>query len=357
MGCGKRTDMKSSEKAGLLSDIVVLDLSKYLPGPFCSMILADQGARVISIENTNKKGNFLADFPLWTVNRNKERMEVNLKTGEGRGIFLKLAGKADVIIEQFRPSVPERLGVDYETIRKINPGIIYCSITGYGQTGKKRMTAGHDLNYLCASGAMEMFTGKNGVPMIPAVQIADLAGSLYAAVGILMALHHRQKTGMGRYIDISMADAALSLLVFPFTLLKSGLEYKSGNSLLSHGFACYNFYRTKDNKYLAVGALEPHFFREFCRIIGIEKLCGMQFMLERQLMLKKKIQKIIRSRTCGEWINEFEGKDVCVSEIVSFEDALKDKDFLEHGMIKTMKNDTGEELPILGSPLKCNGRL
>ncbi|MFZ0726135.1 MAG: CaiB/BaiF CoA-transferase family protein, partial [Desulfobacterales bacterium] len=203
---------------GALCGLLVLDLSRLLPGPYCTMILADHGARVIAIEDRRFKD---ADVFPATVNRNKEHMTLNLKTEEGRGIFYRLAAAADVIVEGFRPGVVQRLGVDYETIRKINPRIVYCALTGYGQTGRLKDRAGHDVNYLAQAGVLDLIGAADRPPSIPGVQMADIAGGLNAAVGILLALLARGQSGRGQYIDVSLTDAAAGLLSLQLHFLQT----------------------------------------------------------------------------------------------------------------------------------------
>ncbi|MGA7143615.1 MAG: CaiB/BaiF CoA-transferase family protein, partial [Desulfobacterales bacterium] len=237
-------------KNGSLSNILVLDLSRLLPGPFCSMILADHGARVISVEDRR----FLSDdFFISTVNRNKEHMTLNLKTPQGKEIFFRLAAKADVLMEGFRPGVVHRLGIDYDTVNNINPGIIYCSITGYGQNGTYRNRAGHDVNFMAYSGVLDLMGEPDRPPSIPVVQVADIAGGgMNAAIGILLALFARERTGKGQYIDISMTDGMISLLSLDLFLYQhTGESPKRGESTLSHRFAFYNTYETADGRYIS----------------------------------------------------------------------------------------------------------
>jgi crotonobetainyl-CoA:carnitine CoA-transferase CaiB-like acyl-CoA transferase len=195
---------------GALSDITVIDLSRLLPGPYCSMILADHGARVIAVESKQ----FLADGLFFdTINRNKQHMSLNLKSEKGKQIFLRLIQKADVMLEGFRPGVVDRLGVDYESVQKVNPKIIYCSITGYGQDGPFRDRVGHDVNYLSYAGVLNLIGEPDRPPSIPGIPIADIAaGGMNAAIGILLALFAREKTGRGQYIDISMTDGMVGFL-------------------------------------------------------------------------------------------------------------------------------------------------
>jgi len=215
---------------GALTGISVLDLTRLLPGPFASMTLADHGAQVISIEDKR----FVADdFFITTVNRNKEHISLNLKSPEGKEIFFRLVKTADVVMEGFRPGVVQRLGVDYETVRQVNPGIIYCSITGYGQTGAFADRAGHDINYLSHSGVLGLVGGMDSTPSIPGVQLADIAGGgMNAVIGILLALVARNQTGLGQYIDISMTDGTLGLLSLPLFFYHKSFRYLPG--ILSH---------------------------------------------------------------------------------------------------------------------------
>ena len=200
-------------KNGALTGLTVIDMSRLLPGPYCSMILADHGARVIAIEDKR----FVADGSfITTVNRNKEHMSLDLKTSEGKEIFFRLIRQADILLEGFRPGVMDRLGIGYETIRKINPGIIYCAITGYGQNGPYRNRVGHDVNYLSKAGILDLIGETDNSPSIPGVQIADIAGGgMNAVIGILLALVARSQTGEGQYIDISMTDGMLGFLSVP----------------------------------------------------------------------------------------------------------------------------------------------
>ena len=198
---------------GALAGIRVLDLSRLLPGPFCSMILADHGAEVIALEDgTRETGEIFFNG----VNRNKRHISLNLKTEAGKAIFFKLARRADIILEGFRPGVVKRLGVDYEAVKAINPGIIYCSITGYGQTGPLKDAVGHDVNYLSHAGILDLMGDADRPPSIPGIQLADIAGgAMNAALGILLALAARQRTGEGQYIDISMTDGLAGFLILP----------------------------------------------------------------------------------------------------------------------------------------------
>ena len=261
---------------GALAGITVLDLSRLLPGPYCSMMLADHGARVIAIEDKR----FIADdLFITTVNRNKEHMSLNLKTLEGKEIFFRLVERADVLLEGFRPGVVHRLDIDYDTVCKINSKIIYCSITGYGQTGPCRDRAGHDVNYLAHSGVLDLIGEPDRPPSIPGVQIPDIAGGgMNAAIGILLALMARERTGKGQYIDISMTDAMVSLLTLTLYLQqRTGEDPKRGETLLSHRYACYNTYETADGRYLSIGAVENRIWKFFCEHLKVQEYTPLQY--------------------------------------------------------------------------------
>lgn len=222
---------KTMSDKGALFGIKVIDLSRLLPGPYCSMILADHGAEIIAVEDKRYKnsGHYI---PI--INRNKQHICLNLKTDEGKEVFFSLVKEADVVLEGFRPGVVNRLGIDYETVRQINPGIIYCSITGYGQTGPFRDRAGHDVNYLAQSGLLDLMGEAGRPPAIPGVQFADMAGGgMNAAIGILMAVIARQRTGKGQYIDISMTDGMVGFLPIALLLRELTGQYPKERTAIS----------------------------------------------------------------------------------------------------------------------------
>ena len=241
-----------------LEGIKILDLSTMLPGPFCSMILADFGAEVIKVEAVKGGDLFRGGVPkigdtggaFFQVNRNKKSITLNLKSEEGKEIFYKLAKDADVVLEQYRPGVVKKLGVDYETIKAINPKIVYCSLSGYGQTGPYRLTSGHDLNYISYAGILGLTARKGQTPTIPGVQIADIGGgALYAAIGILIALMGVKQNGVGQYVDTSMLDGAVSWLpVLANDYFVKGVSPKAAENILNGQNACYEVYETADGK-------------------------------------------------------------------------------------------------------------
>jgi len=314
-------------KPGALDGITVIDLSRLLPGPYCSMILADHGARVIAVESKR----FLADGLFFNIiNRNKEHMSLNLKTEQGREIFFRLIQMADVVLEGFRPGVVDTLGVGYESVRKANPKIIYCSISGYGQNGPFRDRVGHDANYLSYAGVLDLMGEKDRPPAIPGVQIADIAGgSMNAAIGILLALFAREKTGQGQYIDISMTDGMVGFLpVALFFRQLTGQEPRRSDGLLSHRYACYNTYETADGRYLSIGAVENRFLQN--------------------------MRHIFKQKTLDEWDAILADHDICWGRIQSTKEVLDDPLFRQRDMVVEIEDKDGKKSETLGVAVKLS---
>lgn len=339
---------------GALTGIRVLDLSRMLPGPYCSMILADHGADVIAIEDRR----FLQDGLFFNdLNRNKRHMSLNLKTSKGLEIFFKLAENADVILEGFRPGVVARLGIDYERIKEINPGIVYCSISGFGQTGALRDKVGHDVNYLSTAGVLDLVGEKGKAPVIPGVQIADIAGgSMNAAVGILLALYAREKSGEGQYIDISMTDGLLGLLSLPyFFSMKDEKHPQASDSIVSHRYACYNTYETKDRRYLSIGALEKRFWAKLCEHLQCTEYIETQYSVERKEEIIAHLRTVFLTRNLSDWEAELTELEVCFSPVQRMQDVLEDPFFREREMVHTYQTKEGATRHGFGIPVKMSG--
>ncbi|MDY0221901.1 MAG: CaiB/BaiF CoA-transferase family protein [Desulfobacterium sp.] len=336
---------------GALSGIKVLDLSRLLPGPYCSMILADHGAEVIAVEDKR----FKADGLFFNVvNRNKRHMCLNLKSDRGLEIFFRLAKEADVILEGFRPGVVERLGVDYARVKEHNPGIVYCSITGYGQTGPMRDSAGHDVNYLANSGVLDLIGPRNGAPTIPGVPIADIAGgSMNAAMGILMALVERATTGKGQYIDISMTDGMVGLLTLPlyFSGVTGQMPVRS-DAIFSHRYACYNTYATADDRYLAIGAVEYRFWKLLCDCLKVPEFADLQYDDDRRNEIIDALSAIFKRHSIDHWDHEFKEIDVCYARVKTFAEVNGDPLFNEREMLLTL--DGEKETRTFGIPIKLS---
>ncbi len=338
---------------GSLAGIRVVDLSRMLPGPYCSMILADHGAEVVAVEDRR----FAADnlfFP--SLYRNKKHLCLNLKEPTGREIFLRLVRQADVLIEGFRPGVAQRLGVDFATLARDYPTLIYCSITGYGQTGPFRQRAGHDVNYLSVAGILDLIGPAEGPPSIPGVQIGDIAGgAMQAAIGILLALIARQRTGRGQYIDISMVDGLLGLLNLPLELsLRHGGTPRRSADLLSHRYACYNVYETADQRYVAVGALEKRFWERLCILLELPHLIDLQYDESCRHDVISAVAAVFRQRTAHQWEGVLADEDVCCTVVARLDEVLVNTLFAEREMVVSAPGAEGGVRPMLGIPIKLS---
>jgi crotonobetainyl-CoA:carnitine CoA-transferase CaiB-like acyl-CoA transferase len=335
-----------------LGQLKVLDLSRQLPGPFCSMLLADLGADVIVIAAPNDPMGL--GIPL--VSRNKRNMTLNLKEPEGKAIFRKLAADADVVLEGFRPGVTARLGIDYEQLRALNPRVIYCSLSGYGQDGPYRDRVGHDINYLGYAGVLDLVGAAGGPPVIPGVQIADIGGgALMAAIGILAAAIARAETGRGQMVDIAMLDGSFAWNVFHVMLhLVTGQVPQRGRTRLTGHHPCYAIYETRDGRYLTIGALEPHFWVTLCRHFGREDFIETQYAegAKREEMFAF-FRAAFREKTLAQWLAELGDKDVCIGPVNTLEEALVDPQVRHRQMAVDVDTPSGRQT-ALGTPIKLS---
>ncbi len=343
----------------LLEGIRVLDLSRLLPGPYCTMLLADLGAEVIKIE-TPGLGDYMRIIPPFIqspggvststaflmVNRNKKSVALNFRNPRGREVLARLVGQADVVLETFRPGAAERWGIGYEALRAINPRLVYCSLSGYGQTGPYQGRAGHDLNYLALAGVIAANGAPGGPPLPPAVQVSDLAGGMLAAISILAALVGRERTGQGQYLDVSLFDAALSwagtMLGAAFT---AGAPIAPGQMQLNGGMACYNVYATKDGLYLTIGAIEPHFWAAFCKAVERPDLDTRAY----EAAAIPEVAAIFARRTREEWLTLFEEIDACIEPVRDFAEVLDDPHARHRGLIDRMELPGFGAIPQVGS--------
>src|SRR5213594_3742210 len=335
---------------GALSRFRMLDLSRQLPGPFCSMLLTDLGMDVLAVcSPTDPMG---MGIPL--LGRNKRSLTLNLKVPEGRAIFHRLARDADVVLEGARPGVAARLGVDYETLSQLNPRLVYCSISGYGQDGPYRDRVGHDVNYLGFAGVIGLTGPAGGPPVIPGVQIADIgAGTLMAAVGILAALAAREETGSGQSVDIAMLDGSVAWqVVHVMRWLAEKQEPARGDTMLTGHHPCYAIYETRDGRHVTVGALEPHFWRTLCQRLGMPEFIEKQFAegAEREAMFHT-IRARFRERTMAEWVERLADLDICFGPVATLGEMLRDPQVRHRGMV--VQGPDGRR--ALGNPLKLSG--
>jgi crotonobetainyl-CoA:carnitine CoA-transferase CaiB-like acyl-CoA transferase len=336
---------------GALSGITVLDLSRLLPGPYCTMILADHGARVIVLENRRFKNDAHFLTPLY---RNKEHVSLDLKTKKGREIFYKLVKKADIIVEGFRPGTSVRLNADYESVKKINPKIIYCSITGYGQTGPYHNRVGHDVNYLGIAGVLDQIGKPDKPPSIPGIQMADIAGgSMNAVIGILLALHARDKNGKGQYIDISMTDSMAGFLQIPlFFQQLTGKPPVRSDTILSHHYAFYNTYETLDNKFLTIGAVEHRFWKNLCEKLNLAQYTSLQFDEKRRDEIIQSLRQKFKTKTLAQWDEEFGELDLCWGPVNNLEESLQDMHLRHRETIVDFQDQNGVKTPTIGVSIK-----
>lgn len=328
---------------GPLQGVRVLDLTRLLPGPVATLHLADLGADVIKIEDqgagdyarTMGEGPGGVSVFYRSVNRNKRGLCLDLKQAAGRDVFLRLAGAADIVVESFRPGVTDKLGIGFAAVRAVNPKIVYCAISGYGQTGPLAMAAGHDLNYIGFSGVLEQIGVNSGQPAIPNLQIGDLLGGAMSGVmGILAALFDAQRTGQGRFVDVAMSEAVLAHNLFPLFALQSetGVAERGGD-MLSGGDAGYGVYATADGRYMAVAPLEEKFWRLFCSALGRADWTSRHG--ERGVKaaeLRRELEDLFVSRTQAQWVELFANVDCCVTPVLNVAEALEHPQFVARGM-------------------------
>ncbi len=349
--------------AGPLSTLKVLDFTGLLPGPFGTMILADLGAEVLRIESPGRPDMVRMLPPMddgvsavhGYINRSKRSLAVDLKKPEGVEVIKRLVREYDIVVEQFRPGVMDRLGVGYETLSEINPKLIYCSITGYGQDGPYRDRAGHDLNYLAIAGMTSYNGRRESGPSPMAFQVADVAGgSCHAVMGILAAVVHRSATGEGQQIDISMTDAAFGLhaLNAPPALLE-GKDPELERTQLNGG-SFYDCYETADGRWFSVGGLEPQFFMQFCNAIGKPELAGRGLAMDPDVVreVKGEISEAMRQKTFDEWSEIFAKIDSCTEPVLSFSEACEHPQIKARNMIVEVEKPGGGAQKQVASPLR-----
>ena len=357
-----------------LENVKVLDLSRILPGPYCSMILSDLGADVIHVNDPTfpysspppffQKNRYRESAFNSILMRNKRSINLNLKKEGAKKIFYKLVAESDVLLETFRPKVTDKLKIDYNTLSEINPSLIYCSLTGYGQNGPYEQIAGHDLNYVGICGILDLNRQRKGFheehekgPMVPGLQAADIGGGLISVIGILGALLERNLNSerKGQYIDISMLDSVFSFMPMAAAVyfsrdLNDGIQ----NENILHG-SCpyYSIYKTKDNKYVSVGAIEVKFWRDLCKGLGREDLKLKQMVKgEEREGVFQDLQDEFLKKTQEEWIETFKGLDACVMPVKSFAQACEDPQIKAREMVVDLEHPKFGKIPNIASPIK-----
>jgi crotonobetainyl-CoA:carnitine CoA-transferase CaiB-like acyl-CoA transferase len=358
-----------------LEGINVIDLTRLAPGPYCTMMLADLGANVIKIEEpgapTGRRAAQAAGLPTtppprhgverhaphWALNRNKKTMGLNLRHEVARQIFFQLAEQADVVVEEFRPGVAARLGIDYDTLSERNPRLIYCAITGYGQTGPYKDLVGHDLNYISTAGCLGMIGEKDGRPVIPHNLIADFAGGgMHGAIGILAALMARERTGRGQFVDIAMTDGVYSLLVSSLsTYFATGLVPRRGEGELDGAAPYYNVYETKEGKWLSIGSIEPWFYANLCKALGREDFLPYEFAEEeKRAEIRQAFAKIFKTRTRDDWFQILTQSDICVAKVYDLDETTSDPHLRARDMIVEVEHPGAGPVKQVGIAVKLS---
>lgn len=342
-----------------LEGCLVVDFSTLLPGPLATLLLAEAGAEVIKIERPGgdemrawepRWGSQSVNFAL--LNRGKKSVVVDLKDAQQRRTLEPFIARADVLVEQFRPGVMARFGLDYARASAINPRIVYCSITGYGQTGPKRHVAAHDVNYIAQSGLLSLSMGSRPHPVLPPVLIADIAGGSYPAVmNVLLALRERELTGRGRHLDVSMSDNLFTLTYWALGRgFATGEWPGNGTDIVTGGSPRYQLYPTRDDRTLAVGALEQRFWDTFCDIVGLES--ELRNDANDPAATITRLRDIIASETAATWSTRIAGRDCCCCVVATIEEASRDPHFTARGLFQhLLADDDGRAIPAMHVPI------
>ena len=351
---------------GPLASLKVLDFSTLLPGPFASLLLADMGAEVLRIESPTRM-DLLRVLPPHDqgvsashayLNRNKRSLALDLKQPEALEVIRSLLQDYDIVLEQFRPGVMERLGLGYEALKAINPKLIYVSITGYGQTGPYKDRAGHDINYLALSGVAS-YTGRaDSGPLPLGMQVADVAGgSLHGVIGLLAAVIARQQTGQGQHLDVSMTDCSFSLNALAGAgYLACGVEPGPEDQVLNGG-SFYDYYRSRDGRWLSVGSLEPAFMKQLCTALGLEELAGLGLSAAHQQQLKAALKVEFEKYDFAELCALFAELDACVEPVLSLGEALRHPQLQARELVTDVPRGDGSTQAQMACPLKFSDGL
>ncbi len=342
--------------SGPLAGITVLDLSTVGPGTRATRLLADFGARVVKVGAPPSKAGVQVEPTFWaySARRGWQQARIDLKAPEGREAFLALAAKADVVLESYRPGVVARLGIAYDDVRRVNPRIVYCSTSGYGQTGPAAAFAGHDLNYLAAGGYLHTSgRGAGGKPPLPGATIADsAAGGMHAALSILAALLERERSGAGRYLDVSVLEGVLSLMSLSIDEhLATGAHPAPGHDVLTGRHAWYDTYRCRDGRWLAVAAIEPHFYRNLVKAIGCERWLAHQYDDAAQEALRADFAAAFVTRDRDDWVAELAPADTCVAPVHTIEELARDPQLEARGAFGEALDAAGRRFRQLAPPL------
>jgi alpha-methylacyl-CoA racemase len=348
-----------------LEGVLVADFTTLLPGPLATLMLAEAGAEVVKIERPEgdyarlmlpQVGGHSVGFAM--LNRGKKSLIADLKSEAGKAAVTDLVRRADVLVEQFRPGVMDRLGFGWEAVRALNPKIVYCSISGYGQRGPRREEAGHDLNYIAATGLLSLSPGPPDRPVVPPALIADIGGGTFPAViNILLALRSRDRTGEGAYIDIAMADAMFTFAWYALTgFAATGKAPKQGELRYVGDSPRYRLYPTKDGKLVACAALEPHFWNAFCAVIGLSKELALDS--RDPDATRDAIKTIIAAETSDYWRPKLAAADCCATIVATLEEALADPHFIDRGLFgPKVEMPNGQKINAMPLPIEPSLRV
>jgi len=350
-----------------LNGVTVLDLCRGLPGARCAVFMADFGADVIRIDPPtgavstltltgveDREGERLSAFS--STNRNKKSIKLNLRSEQGRQVLYRLVKKADVLIEGFRPGVMQKNKCDYETLEKLNPRLIYCAISGFGQDGPYANMPGHDMNFVALSGALSLIGPRDGPPYMPSNLLADAAAAgLVGTIGILLALQARERTGRGQLVDIAYLDGVISLIDEAGIYFSSGKVPRRGETFITGAAVCANVYRCKDGEYITIGCFEPNFWQNLCRAIGREDLIPLQDPPpEKRDMVESALKEAFLTRTRDEWFDFLKTKDVPVGPVYYVNETFKDPQVLHRKMVVEFDHPKLGKIRQLGIPIKLS---
>jgi alpha-methylacyl-CoA racemase len=339
-----------------LDDVTVLDFSTVGPAARASRMVSDYGARVIKIGAVPRAGavQITPPFYAYSGHRDMQRIQLDLKAPAGRAAFLRLAESADVVLESFRPGVVDRLGIGYDDVREVNASIVYCSTSGYGQTGPRAQWAGHDVNYLAVGGYLDCSErAPGGKPPLPGATVADIAaGGMQAVMAIMAALIRRGRTGEGAYLDVSIADGVLAMMgLYIDEYLATGTVPGPGHYILTGRYACYDTYECGDHKWVAVGAIEPAFFANLCRLLDCEKWIEHQLDDDVQDQIRAEFRTALSARSRDEWVRLLGPADTCVAPVYSVAELVDDEQVRARGVIVDARHETEGAFRQLGTVL------
>lgn len=344
---------ETKEMKMALEGLTVLDMGTMTPGKYCTLLLADMGAEVIRVERSTASGSPLTEEDL-VLNRNKRSIALNLKGEDGKQVFYRLAKNADVILESNRPGVTKRMGVDYETIRPMNPGIIYCSLSGFGQDGPYSQLPAFDMIFMAISGLLGLLSGKGQAPSVPGIYVADAGSGLITTIGILTALVARNKSGKGQFIDIAMLDSALSMLSTVSGFLRYTGE-PAQSETLGMKVSGYNIYETKDGKYIALGIFRPQSWKALCDYFEREDLINQQWAAGKahdEIVLF--FEKAFRTKTRDEWCQILRPLDIEVGPVNDLKEVYSDPQVQQRLMAVETEHPDAGKMKQIGIPVKLS---